>query len=116
MKRKQIASIILLLAAVLFFVFLYRSCYPFLGYVEEEVYTSPGGTNTIIVKYDLVCRPDVFKKGFLRDKKLWSYPGSGFMETVHFGVEWLSENQILLTYNDIRHHEFDEEYVIDIPG
>lgn len=116
MNRKRITRIIFLMAAALIFVFLYRSCYPFFGYAEEEVYTSPEGTNTIIVKYDLVCRPDVFKKGLLWDKKIWDYPGSGFMETVHFGVEWLSENQILLTYDDVTHDEYDEEYVIEIPG
>lgn len=68
MKRKYIKYIILSIL-LLFIIFLYWSCYPFFGYVEEEVYTSPEGSNTIIVKYDLVCRPDVFKKGFLWDKK-----------------------------------------------
>lgn len=37
------------------------------------------------------------------------------METVHFGVEWLSEDEIRLSYEDIRHSEYDEEYVITIP-
>lgn len=114
MKRKYIKYIILSIL-LLFIIFLYRSCYPFFGYVEEEVYTSPEGSNIIIVKYDLVCRPDVFKKGFLWDKKIWDYPNSGFMETVHFGVEWVSENEILLTYEDIRNSEYDEEYDIIIP-
>lgn len=35
------------------------------------------------------------------------------METVHFGVEWLSENQIRLNYDDLN-DEYDEEYIIAI--
>lgn len=115
MKRKYIQYIILSII-ILFIIFLCRSCYPFWDYAEEEMYTSPEGSHTIIVKYDLVCRPDVFKKGLLWDKKIWDYPGSGFMETVHFGVEWISENEILLTYEDVTHNENNEEYDITIPG
>ncbi len=37
------------------------------------------------------------------------------MENVHFGVEWLSEDQIRLTYDDIKNDVYDEEYVITIP-
>ena len=68
MNRKRITHIIFLLAAALAFVCLYRSCYPFWGYAEEEVYTSPEGTNTIIVKYDpaaLMC----LKKDFYGIKR-----------------------------------------------
>lgn len=83
---------------------------------EREVFTSPGGTNTIILRYDFVCRPTVYKKGLLWDKKIWDYPGSGFMETVHFGVEWLSENEFRLSYDDVNHDEYDEEYIITVPG
>lgn len=36
------------------------------------------------------------------------------METVSFGVEWLSENQFRMTYDD-KDDEFDEEYIIMIP-
>ena len=36
------------------------------------------------------------------------------METVHFNVEWISENQIRLDYDDLN-DEYDEEYIITIP-
>lgn len=112
--KKNAAKYILLLAIALFVIFCYQSCAPFFDNAEE-VYTSPGGTCTIVVKYDLVSRPDVFKKGVLWDKKIWDYPGPGFMETVHFNVEWLSENQIRLYYNDVSKDNYNEEYIITIP-
>ena len=36
------------------------------------------------------------------------------METVSFSVEWLSESQFRMTYDD-KNDEFDEEYIITIP-
>lgn len=114
MKRNTI-KYILILAVILIIIFLCRSCAPFYGPAEEEIYTSPEGTNTIVVKYDFVSRPSVYIKGRLRDKKIWDYPNSGFMETVHFNVEWLSENQIRLNYDDMRNDQYDEEYIITIP-
>lgn len=115
MKRKYIKYIFFLLM-LLFIIFLYRSCNSFFGssYDREFTYTSPEGTNTIVVKYDFVSRPSVFKKGVSGDEKIWTYPNNGFNETVSFHVEWLSENQIRLIYND-KHDEFDEEYIITIP-
>lgn len=107
---KYIFPVIILLLVILFF----RICAPSFGYAEKEVFTSPQGSNTIIVKYDFVSRPDVFKKGLLWDKKIWSYPKGGFMETVRFDVEWLSENQICLDYDD-SNDEYDEKYIITIP-
>ncbi len=94
-------------------ILLLRSCRS-LWYDFELSYTSPQGTNTIIVKYDFVSRPSIFKKGFLWDKKIWQYENSGFMETVTFGVEWISEDQIRFTYDDI-YDQYDEEYMITIP-
>lgn len=81
---------------------------------EEETYASPQGTNTIIVQYDFMSRPTVYKKHWLWDKGLWSYPGSGFMETVHLDVEWLSEDKIRLSYDD-KNDKYDEEFIIEIP-
>jgi hypothetical protein len=81
---------------------------------EAETHVSPQGTNTIVVQYDLMSRPTVYKKHWLWDKELWSYPGSGFMETVHFDVEWLSEDKIRLRYDD-KNDKYDEEFIIDIP-
>ena len=116
MKSKKYITLACLGLVLLLLIALQRCCALFFGYHEEETYTSPAGTNTIVVKYDMLCRPDVFQKGLLWDKKIWSYPGSGFMETVHFGVEWLSETEILLTYEDIRHDEFNEAYRITLPA
>lgn len=81
---------------------------------EKDTYASPQGTNTIIVQYDFMSRPTVYKKRWLWDKELWSYPGSGFMETVHFDVEWLSEDKIRLSYDD-KNDKYDEEFIIEIP-
>lgn len=36
------------------------------------------------------------------------------METVSFGVEWLSEDTIRMTYDDVD-DAYDEEFVIEIP-
>lgn len=104
---------LLVASALLLFLFC-RGCYRLLTNAEQEIFTSPQGANTIIVQYDLVCRPTVYQKGLLWNKKIWDYPGSGFMETVHFGVEWLSETEIRLTYDDIN-DEYDEEYIITLP-
>ena len=91
-----------------------RRCYNIFENAEQEVFTSPLGTNTIIVQYDFVCRPTVYKKRLVLDKKLWSYPGSGFMESVHFGVEWLSEDRIQISYDD-KNDKDEEEGIIEIP-
>ncbi len=92
-----------------------RSCAASFGYESEEVYPSPWGSVTIVLKYDFVSRPDVFRRGRLWDEKIWSYPNPGFMESVHFGVEWLSEDQIRLEYRDANNAAYDEEYIITIP-
>ncbi len=112
---RKAVQCLLLLAIFLLIISLSRGCYHLFIDAEEEVFTSPGGTNTIVVQYDLVCRPTIYKKGMLWNQKIWDYPGSGFMETVHFGVEWLSEEEIRFTYDDI-HDEYDEEYFIRIPS
>ncbi|MCI8501817.1 MAG: hypothetical protein HFJ85_06220 [Oscillospiraceae bacterium] len=113
MKRRPMKKL-LLLTVFLAMLFLCQGCYHLLANAEQETFTSPEGTNTIIVQYDLVCRPTIYKRGWPWNRKIWDYPGSGFMETVHFGVEWLSESEIRLTYDDVN-DKFDEEYLITIP-
>lgn len=110
-KRKIIRYMRILV--FLLIITLFYSCKSF-GYDFELSYTSPQGTNSIVVKYDLVSRPTIFKRGFLWDKKIWEYPNSGFMETVTFDVEWLSENKIRFTYDNV-HDKYDEQYIIVIP-
>lgn len=109
MKRGWIKYIVVL-AAVFMIFFLLRGCCDALFVAKREVYTSPQGTNTIIIIYDHVCRPYVYKKTWFGKKEIWTYPGSGFMETVYFDVEWLSENQFRMFLD-----RFDEEYIISIP-
>lgn len=113
MKRRYIRYLVTAVF-VLMIVLLFRGCCRIAAVAEEETFVSPEETNTIIVCYDHVCRPTVYKKGRLFRKKIFDYPGSGFMETVHFGVEWLSEDRIRLTYDDTD-DEYDEEYIIPIP-
>ena len=91
-----------------------RGSYNLFQNTEQEVFTSPQGTNTIIVQYDFVSRPTIYKKTWLGKRKIWAYPGSGFMETVHFGVEWLSEDEIKVNYDDLD-DEYDEEFIVAIP-
>lgn len=108
MRRKYIKCI-LILAITLLVIFLLRSCNHIFLSTEQQKFTSPSGTNTIIIQYDFVSRPTIYRKGLIWDKKIWEYEGSGFMETVYFNVEWLSENQIRFSYD-----EFDEEYIITL--
>lgn len=98
----------------------FKRCSPFrlFGWLAEwrfrPLYTSPQGTNPFVAKYDFVNRPSIFKRGFLWDKKIWTYPGPGFVETVSFEPEWLSETQIRFIYDD-KNDEYDEEFIITIP-
>ena len=59
---------------------------------RDKKYTSPNGTNTITVKYDYLSRPSVYKG----NKKIFSYNGPGYMESVYFDVEWVSEDELIL--------------------
>ena len=100
-------------AALLLVICLFRSCSDALFIASREVYLSPQGTNTIIIEYDHVCRPYVYQKAWYGKREIWTYPGSGFMETVSFDVEWLSEDQFRMTYDD-KNDRFDEVYIITI--
>ncbi len=113
MKNKRFKYIVRL-TAFLLVTCLFQSCCDTLFVASREVYTSPQGTNTIIIEYDHVCRPYVYQKTWFGKREIWTYPNSGFMETVSFSVEWLSEDKFRMTYND-KDDEFDEEYIITIP-
>lgn len=112
MSRKRIKHIAVAVTLLLV-IGLCRSCYNIFVNAEQEIFTSPQGTNTIIVQYDFMSRPTVYKKRLLWDKELWEYPGSGFMETVHFNIEWLSEDKIRISYDD-KNDEYNEEFIIEI--
>ncbi|MEY8390625.1 hypothetical protein AALA98_04505 [Lachnospiraceae bacterium 45-W7] len=113
MKRKHFKYKVELAIFLLVICLLRGSCDAWLV-TSREIYTSPQGTNTIIIEYDHVCRSHVYKKTWFGKKEVWVYPGGGFMETVSFQVEWLAEDKIRMTYDD-KNDEFDEEYVITIP-
>lgn len=81
---------------------------------DSQEFTSPESTNTIIVEYDFVSRPTIYKKTWYGKSKIWQYEGTGFMETVYFDVEWLSEDEILVSYDD-SNDKYDEEFTITIP-
>lgn len=102
------------LAFTLQTIMLCRSCCHALSYDRQETYTSPLGTNTVIVRYNIVSTPTIYKKGRFRNEKIWDYPNNGFMETVWFELEWLSENEIRFSYDD-KCDEYDEEFIITIP-
>ena len=81
---------------------------------ERDVFRSPQGNCTVIIEYDFFSRPTVFQKTFLGKKQLWAYEGSGFAESVRFQVEWLSEKQLRLFYDD-KNDRYDEDFLIAIP-
>lgn len=80
---------------------------------QEQSFTSPSGNIQIIVKYDFVSRPTVYKKSSPFNQKIWSYEGSGFTETVYFQEEWISENEFMFRYDD-KNDEYDEEFLISV--
>ncbi len=79
-----------------------------------QKYTSPQGTHKIVVEYDFVSRPRVYEEKWYGKDHLWSYDGNGFMETVYFDVEWVSEDQFYIRYDD-SNDEYDEAFLITIP-
>ena len=114
MMRSKWFKYIVGFAALFLVICLFRGCCDALFVASREIYTSPRGANTIIIEYDHVCRPYVYQKTWCGKRKIWTYPGGGFMETVSFGVEWLAEDEFRMTYDD-KDGEFDEEYIITIP-
>ena len=102
------------LAALLLVICLFRSCCNALLVASREEFVSPRGTNTVVIEYDHVCRPYVYQKTWYGKREIRTYPKGGFMETVSFGVELLSDNQFRMTYDD-KYDAFYEEYIITIP-
>lgn len=80
-----------------------------------EVLTSPEGTNTIVVEYDWVSRPRIYKKTWYGKTKIWQYEDNGFMENVGFEVEWITEDKIRVYYEPYREGEEIEEFFVEIP-
>ncbi len=78
---------------------------------RDEDFTSPEGTHTVTVQYDFVSRPGVYYNG----QKIFDYEKPGFNEEAVFYVEWLSEDEFLLKYDDPSHDgKYAEEYTIKL--
>lgn len=80
---------------------------------QEQRFASPSGETEIIVRYDFVSRPTVYVDDWPFDREIWRYEGSGFMETVYFQYEWVSETEFIFRYNDTD-DRYDEEFLISI--
>ena len=77
---------------------------------RDKKLTSPSGKNQIILRYDNLSRPYIFKGNTL----IYKYEGSGFNEEVEWQINWITENEINLYY-DSENDQFDESYKIIIP-
>lgn len=86
---------------------LLKSCFSNFGFDTglTKTFTSQDGTIKITVKQDFASRPYVFYKG----KQIFSYSGSGFMETVDWNVTFVDENTIILSTS-----QFNESYTINL--
>ncbi|MBO6194740.1 MAG: hypothetical protein J6O56_00170 [Bacilli bacterium] len=77
---------------------------------RDEIIKSPNGEYTIILRYDYVSRPYIFKD----NKLVFETHESGYNETVYFKVKWVSENKIML-YNDSGKEKYkNDKYYITI--
>lgn len=82
---------------------------------NAEIYTSPDGTNTVIMEYDWVSRPKIYKKTWYGKTKIWQYEGSGFMESVGFSVDWVTDKEIRVYYEPYEEEQEMEEYFVEMP-
>lgn len=103
----------ILIVAVLLILFFVGASLFVSSLKEHDTFVSPEKTNTIIVEYDFVSRPTVYKKNLLGKEKIWEYEGTGFNETVRFDIEWISEDQFRISYCDS--HGITEEFEVAIP-
>lgn len=92
---KRIASTIALMVCVSFVYFISILIDPRESRFES---VSPLKTNTIIVEYDFVSRPTLFRQtyGLFMQQIPFKFE-SGYNETVRHQIIWLTENQFKLT-------------------
>lgn len=104
-NKRIIRIVILILVAIL----CGRCAYTNLKFETQydQKLVSPNNVNTILIRYDYVSRPSVFLEN---GDKIFEYSDSGFMETIHFDVEWINDYEFIL-YNE----SVDEKYTIIIP-
>ncbi len=84
-----------------------KNCVSNLGYdnTATRKFISENQQIEIILKKDFVSRPFVFYKG----KKVFSYVGPGFMESVIWEIEFIDDNTILLSST-----QMDLYYIIEL--
>ena len=74
------------------------------GYdTRDQIFVSPSGQTTVRLRYDFASRPFLFYD----NQKVFEYNGSGFMESVYFDIQWVSEKEVRL-YTQ----QYDESYTV----
>lgn len=109
-KNRRTTAFTILTAFCLIGMLFITGCNSYDDALTQE-FTSPEKTHMVVVKYDFAGRPDVFLKN---GKQIFKYSKQGFMETVRFDVEWLSEDEFIL-YLDPEQYA-DEKYTVKIPA
>ena len=72
---------------------------------RDTVIESPDKSYSVTIRYDYVSRPDLYIDG----EKIFEYDGSGFMESVGWNIEWLSEKEILLYIQSPQKEKYSKE-------
>ena len=76
---------------------------------DKEI-KSPSGEYTILLRYDYVSRPFLFKDG----EMIFETNKPGFNENVFFEVEWVSENDLILYINSSKEKYKNDRYEVHI--
>lgn len=78
---------------------------------RDRVITSPDKSYSLLLRYDYVSRPSIFKDGEL----IYEYKGSGFMESVGFNIKWVSDDEILLYLESPKKEKYkNEQFYINV--
>ena len=92
-KNKFIKSkLVVFIASLLVFMITFAASCSDIEYETTQDFTSPSGNRTITIKYDYVSRPFVFLDG----EMIFETNKPGFMESVGWEVEWISDDEIRL--------------------
>ena len=106
LKKLKTKKIIVISSIIVFIVLLVMAISD-LKYEREQKFTSPNGTNTITIKYDMFSCPTVFKG----NKKIFEAK-KRYIETVYFDVEWVSEDEFIIKPTTYKYR--DDVYTIHI--
>lgn len=110
-KNRKIFSLVIICIILIILIFCFCLLIDNIKYevARDEKINSPNKKYTILLRYDYVSRPYIFKN----NKVLFKYNGSGFNEKIEWNIKWLSNNQIMLYY-DSSDDKYDEVYYITI--